>query len=250
MDILTQQENGVLGIMLNRPQQRNALTGTMYDAMTRALDHAEHCSDVHVVLFGSSGGTFCAGNDVADFVNAPPLDHDSPVVQFLQRMSTAQKPLIAAVRGPAVGIGTTLLLHCDLVYATDSASFCLPFVRLGLCAEAGSSLLLPQLAGYQRAAEKLLLGEPFDVREAVAMGLVNRVVAEFDLDTFVRVQAAKLAALPPESVRISKALMKQANAQQTQRQIELEGEQFRRLLKSTEAQDALRTFLGKKRPQA
>lgn len=157
MDILTQQENGVLGIMLNRPQQRNALTGTMYDAMTRALDHAEHCSDVHVVLFGSSGGTFCAGNDVADFVNAPPLDHDSPVVQFLQRMSTAQKPLIAAVRGPAVGIGTTLLLHCDLVYATDSASFCLPFVRLGLCAEAGSSLLLPQLAGYQRAAESCCL---------------------------------------------------------------------------------------------
>jgi enoyl-CoA hydratase/carnithine racemase len=176
MDILINRDGGVLTIALNRPDKKNAITAAMYQEMADAFFEAEKDATVRVVLIRGNGGTFCAGNDLEDFMKAPNTDHDAPVLQFLRRISSAPKPVVAAVAGAAVGVGTTMLLHCDLVYAASTTKFSVPFVQLGLCPEAASSLLLPRVAGYQRAAEKLLLGEAFDAEEAVSMGFVNRVL--------------------------------------------------------------------------
>ena len=175
-DVLTQVDAGVMTITLNRVDKKNAITSAMYLAMADALHQAADDAAVRVVVFQGQETFFCAGNDIGDFLNHPPTAQDSPVYRFLKTISTFPKPLVAAVCGVAVGVGTTLLLHCDLVYAGDNAAFSLPFANLGLCPEAASSLLAPQMFGYHRAAEVLLLGEPFKADAALAMGLVNRVV--------------------------------------------------------------------------
>jgi enoyl-CoA hydratase/carnithine racemase len=170
------------------------------------------------------------------------------VHQFLRAISTATKPLIASVSGAAVGVGTTMLLHCDLVYASETAKLSMPFAQLGLCPEAASSLLLPQLAGYHRAADKLLFGEPFDANEARELGLVNRVLPAGELDAFVRTQARKLTLLPPASLRATKRLMKEGATPQIAERMSIEGKQFGEMLRAPEAREAFTAFFEKRRP--
>jgi enoyl-CoA hydratase/carnithine racemase len=248
MDILSERANGVLTIQLNRPEKRNAITAAMYQTMADALAEAERDAATRAILIRGHEGIFSAGNDLADFMQCPPSGPHAPVFQFLHRISTAAKPIVAAVSGAAVGIGTTLLLHCDLVYAADDARFSLPFAQLGLCPEAASSLLLPRVAGYQRAAEKLLLGEPFDARDAHAIGLVNRVVPAGELQAFAAAQAAKLVALPASSMRATKALIKGASAQEIAQRMTEEAEQFGKMLRSPEAREAMSAFFEKRKP--
>lgn len=248
MDIIIERNEGVLSITLDRPARKNALTAAMYQQMADAFFDAENDTSVRAVLIRANGDAFCAGNDLEDFMKAPPSTEDSPVFQFLRALSSAKKPIVAAVAGVAVGIGTTMLLHCDLVYAAPSAKFSLPFVQLGLCPEAASSLLLPRIAGYQRAAEKLLLGESFNADEAHGMGIVTRVVASDELDMFAMAQAQKLVALPAASLKVTKALMKGADAAEVKARIAEEGEHFGRMLKGSEAQEACKAFFEKRKP--
>jgi enoyl-CoA hydratase/carnithine racemase len=248
MDILIERADGVLTMTLNRPEKKNAITAAMYQEMADAFFEAEKDASVRAVLIRGAGGVFSAGNDLEDFAKSPPSSQDAPVFQFLRRISGAQKPVVASVAGVAVGIGTTMLLHCDLVYASRSAKFSLPFVQLGLCPEAASSLLLPRIAGYQRAAEKLLLGEAFDADEAAGMGFVNRVMDADEVDAFAFAQARKLASLPASSLRVSKALMKHADAGEVGRRMDEEAGHFSQMLTSPEAREAFKAFFEKRKP--
>ena len=248
MDIFTQTRDGIMAIEFNRPDKKNALTGDMYAMLTEALHAAHGDETVRVILFHGKHDVFTAGNDLEDFMKRPPQDEDTAVFRFLEAASEAAKPVVAAVNGPAVGIGTTLLLHCDLVYAGDNARFRLPFTSLGLVPEFASSYLLPLSAGYHRAAELLLLGEAFGPDVALAAGLVTRVVpAAQTLDTAWDA-ARRLAALPAKSIRTTKALLKGAHAQAVRTQMQLEGRHFREMLGEPAAREALAAFLEKRRP--
>ncbi|RQH10088.1 enoyl-CoA hydratase [Paraburkholderia dinghuensis] len=242
------RENGVLTITINRPERKNALTPAMYEAMNEALASAHEDASVRVVLLRGQPGIFTAGNDIEDFLKTPPTGNDSPVMRFLYAIAGAEKPLVASVAGAAVGVGTTLLLHCDMVYAADTASFAMPFAQLGLCAEAASSLLLPRIAGHQLAAEKLLLGEMFDAAEAHRMGFVNRVLPAAELDAFVAAQLAKLVALPASSLHVTKAFMKRASQHEIKARISAEAVQFGEMLRMPEAREAFTAFLQKRKP--
>lgn len=246
--ILTARENGVLTITINRPERKNALTPAMYQAMTEALASAQEDAAVRAVLLGGHAEIFTAGNDIEDFLKSPATGTDSPVIRFLNTISTFEKPLVAAVKGPAIGVGTTLLLHCDMVYAADNARFAVPFAQLGLCPEAASSLLLPRIAGYQGAAEKLLLGETFDAAEAHRMGFVNRVLPAAELDAFVAGQLAKLVALPASSLRVTKSLMKRASEHEVKTRMSEEFVHFGKMLLAPEAREAFTAFLEKRKP--
>jgi enoyl-CoA hydratase/carnithine racemase len=248
MDISIEQGAGICTIRFNRPEKKNAITSAMYQSMADGFSAAEADPSVRVIVLAGHPGIFTAGNDLEDFMKQPPASGASPVFQFMTALKDAGKPVVAAVAGAAVGVGTTMLLHCDLVYAADNAKFSMPFSQLGLCPEFSSSLLLPRLAGYQRAAEKLMLGEAFLADEAQAMGLVNRVLPAAELESFVQAQAAKLAALPASSVRITKQLMKSGMAEQINRQMEEEGAHFRRMLTAPEAKEAFTAFFEKRKP--
>lgn len=248
MAILISNVDGVLTIQFNRPDKKNAFTAAMYQAMSDALQAAEQDASVRAILFTGNTDAFTAGNDLEDFVKAPPNTPDAPVFRFMQAVTASSKPLLAAVAGNAVGIGTTLLLHCELVYAADNAKFALPFTRLGLCPEFASSFLLPQLAGYQRAAEALLLGETFGAQQAHAMGLVNRVLPKDELQAFALAQAAKLAALPSASVRVSKQLMKAQQRAVVAAQMAEEIRHFGAMLPAPAAREAVTAFLEKRKP--
>lgn len=239
---------GVLTIAFNRPEKKNAITGAMYQAMVDAMKAAQADAGVRVILITGLPQIFTAGNDLEDFMKNPPTLAESPVFQFMMQMVYATKPVIAAVSGAAVGIGTTLLLHCDLVYAADNAKFSMPFTQLGLCPEFGSSLLLQQGAGFRRAAEKLLLGEAFLANEAHEMGLVNRVLPVGELDAFVRAQAAKLAALPASSLQATKRLMKADQRAAIEARITEENQAFSTMLHAPEAKEAFAAFFEKRRP--
>jgi len=247
-DILVERANGVLSLAFNRPEKKNAITAAMYQIMADTLVSAQTDASVRAILIRGSAKIFSAGNDLEDFMKTPPMGEDAPVFQFLRAISSAEKPVVAAVAGPAVGIGTTLLLHCDLVYAADSASFSLPFAQLGLCPEAASSLLLQRVAGYQAAAEKLLLGEAFDAAEAQRMGFVNRVLPAAEVDAFAASQAAKLAALPASSLRVTKSLMKRASREELQTQMSEEALHFGKMLVAPEAREAFKAFFEKRKP--
>jgi enoyl-CoA hydratase/carnithine racemase len=247
-EILTETRDGILRIEINRPGKKNALTAAMYQAMADAIRLGEADSKVRVVLIHGKTDLFTAGNDLQDFLDNPPRDENRPVFQFLHGISRAQKPIVAAVAGPAVGVGTTMLLHCDLVYAAPNARLQLPFVNLGLVPEAGSSLLLPALIGYQRAAELLLLGEPFTAQKAKEIGLVTDVVPEDQLFDTAIAQAKKLAAKPAASLRLTKRLMKQGQMAAVAQQIKLESAQFGERLSSPEAKEAFSAFLEKRKP--
>ncbi|MFL9869202.1 enoyl-CoA hydratase [Paraburkholderia fungorum] len=248
MDILVERADGVLTIAFNRPDKKNAITAAMYQTMADALVEAHGDTSIRAILIRGSAGIFSAGNDLEDFMKTPPGGENSPVFQFLRAISSAEKPVVASVAGPAVGIGTTLLLHCDLVYAANTASFSLPFSQLGLCPEAASSLLLQRVAGYQAAAEKLLLGEAFDAAEAQRMGFVNRVLPAAELEAFAVAQAAKLAALPASSLRVTKSLMKRASQQELQTQMAEEAVHFGKMLLAPEAREAFKAFFEKRKP--
>ena len=247
-DILTEQSGGIGTIRLNRPQKRNALTAEMYELLGEAVRAAEEDPEVRVLLILGQREAFCAGNDLADFMRRPPQGEDTPAFRFIRRASAVAKPMVAAVNGPAIGIGTTLLLHCDLVYAGDDARFQLPFARLGLVPEFASSYLLPLIAGWQRAAELLLLGEPFDAAHAHAAGIVTRVVPADQAEASAHAAAVRLAALPPASLATTKALMKRTHAGAIAAQLEAEGAHFRRMLTEPAAREAFAAFMEKRAP--
>ena len=247
-NILSETKDGIARIEIDRPDKKNALTAAMYQAMADAIHAAEADAKVRVLLIHGKPGLFTAGNDLQDFLDHPPRDDQRPVFQFLYAISQAQKPIIAAVAGAAVGIGTTMLLHCDLVYAAPNARLQLPLVNLGLVPEAASSLLLPSLIGYQRAAELLLLGEPFSAQKARDIGLVTEVVPEDQLFDTAMAQAKKLAGKPAASLRLTKRLMKQGQAAAVAQRIKLESGHFAERLDSPEAKEAFSAFLEKRKP--
>ena len=247
-DILVHTEDGVMSITLNRVDKKNSITSAMYAAMADALAQAQADAQIRAVVMQGHETIFSAGNDIGDFLNGPPATAESPVFRFLRGISTFPKPVVAAVCGPAVGIGTTLLFHCDLVYAGDNAAFSLPFVNLGLCPEAASSFLAPQLMGYPRAAEALLLGEPFMAESALEMGLINRIVPPAEANALAQQQARKLAAKPLSSLIETKRLMKKGQAAVVAERMAEEGASFGRMLREPAAREAFTAFMEKRRP--
>jgi enoyl-CoA hydratase/carnithine racemase len=238
----------VARVTLDRPDKKNAITAEMYVQLAEALAAADADAGTRVIFFSGSRDCFCAGNDLADFLERPPSGPGSPTWRLFDVLPNLAKPVVAAVGGPAIGIGTTMLLHCDLVYASTSARFQLPFVPLGIVPEFGSTYLLPLLAGYQRAAELLLLGLPFDAEKGRELGLVSRVVPPDELFETAQQAAARMAELPPESLRLTKRLLKAPHAEAVRRTLEEEGRIFRERLGSPEAKEALRAFLEKRKP--
>jgi enoyl-CoA hydratase/carnithine racemase len=247
-EIQTSQADGILTITFNRPEKKNALTGAMYTVIADAMEAAEADSAVRVVVFTGNGGIFSAGNDLQDFLRNPPQGENSPVFRFLRAISTASKPLVAAVTGVAIGVGTTMLLHCDLVYLGAGAKLSLPFVNLAVVPEAASSLLLPAMIGYHRAAELLMLGEPFDAETARAHGIGNAIFPDAQVLAEAMQVAAKLAAKPPTALRLTKQLMRQCRGD-VAGQMAAEGEHFRAQLVSAEAREAMTAFMQKRPPK-
>jgi enoyl-CoA hydratase/carnithine racemase len=247
-EILTHTERGVMTVTLNRLDRKNSITAAMYGAMADALQAAQGDDAVRVLVFQGHETVFSAGNDIGDFLNNPPATPQSPVFRFLRGLATFPKPLLAAVCGPAVGVGTTMLFHCDLVYAGDNAAFSMPFVNLGLCPEAASSLLVPRMLGYHRAAEALLLGEPFMAEAALEVGLVNRVVPPTEANAVAQAAAQKLAAKPLSALIETKRLMKRGQEQHVLDQMAAEGEVFARLLSAPAAKEAFGAFMAKRKP--
>lgn len=247
-DILTHIDAGVMTITFNRLDKKNSITSAMYAAMADAVAQAAADEHVRVVLFQGHESIFSAGNDIGDFLNQAPSTTDAPVFRFLRGIASFEKPLLAAVAGPAVGIGTTMLFHCDLVYAGDNAAFSMPFVNLGLCPEAASSLLAPRMFGYHRAAEALLMGEPFFAEAAQEVGLVNRVVPPTEVNAHAQAQARKLAAKPLSSLIETKRLMKGGEQQAVLHQMDEEAKRFGRMLKEPAAREAFGAFMEKRKP--
>ncbi len=247
-DIKTHIEQGVLTLTFNRLDKKNSINVAMYAALAEALSQAVTDPAIRVVLIQGDATIFSAGNDMGDFLNNKPTTTESPVFRFLHALAQFPKPLIAAVCGPAVGIGTTLLFHCDLVYAGDNAAFSMPFVNLGLCPEAASSVLVPQMLGYHRAAEALLLGEPFMAEAALEVGLVNRVLAPTEANNYAAGVAKKLAAKPLSSLIETKRLMKKGQAKLIADVINEESVSFGRMLGEPAAREALGAFMERRKP--
>ncbi|HOF50888.1 MAG TPA: enoyl-CoA hydratase [Rhodoferax sp.] len=247
-DILIDTAAGVMTLTINRLDKKNSLTQAMYGAMADALNQAAADAAVRAVVLQGHETIFSAGNDIGDFLNGPTSTLESPVYRFLQGIAQFPKPLVAAVCGPAVGVGTTMLFHCDLVYAGDNAAFSMPFVNLGLCPEAASSLLVPQMMGYHRAAEALLLGEPFMAEAAMEVGLVNRVVPPTEANAVAQAQARKLAAKPLSSLVETKRFMKKGQTSLVLAQMAEEGASFGRMLREPAAREAFTAFMEKRKP--
>lgn len=245
-EIIQRVHNGVLELTLNRPEKRNALTEAMYIELKSILDEAKHNPEARVVLLSGQKFCFTAGNDLKDFMEHPMEDDDAPVLRFLRTMADFPKPIVAAVNGPAVGIGTTLLLHCDLVYSGDSAVFQLPFVSLGLVPEFASSFLLPLKVGHVKAAEWLMLGKSFGPQEALEAGLINAVFGDENYLQAAHQQAQLLAAQPPKAIELTKKLMKQHFMSITLNTIDDEARHFQAQLKSDEFRKAVSAFFAAK----
>jgi enoyl-CoA hydratase/carnithine racemase len=239
---------GVARIRIDRLEKRNAMTARMYGQLVEALVTAEASGEVRAILLHGTAECFTAGNDLNDFLQAPPDGEGSPVRRLLEVLPDLKKPIVAAVGGPAIGIGTTLLLHCDLVYAAANARFQLPFVPLGIVPEFGSTLLLPLMAGHQRAAEVLLLGQPFTAERARELGIVTAVVSPETVLSEGEKAAAALAALPPESIRLTKRLMRSGLEGPVRARILEEGRLLLERLRSPEAMEAISAFLQKRKP--
>ncbi len=249
-EIISETGGGILRLKLNRPDKKNALTRAMYTDLTEALTRAQADDDIQCVVLAAAGPDFCAGNDIADFAQgaaefaSPDVDIESlPVFRFLKALTFFDKPLVCAVQGQAVGVGVTLLLHCDLVVVADTVRLSLPFLKLGLVPEAGSTLLLPRRIGHARAFGWMALGEKLGAVDAFHLGLVNRVVGPDELAAAADDMAATLAALPPSAVRHTKGLMRDAEA--TWAVVQEEGRIFRRQLVSPEARAAFAAFLSR-----
>jgi enoyl-CoA hydratase/carnithine racemase len=247
-DIVTERSGGILWVQLNRPASKNALTGSMYTSLAKIFDDADKDESVRVVLWHSAGDTFSAGNDVGDFLKNPPGSGESPQTRLMDAFIRFEKPIVVAVQGAAIGGGTTMLTHCDFVYAGESAKFQLPFINLALVPEFGSSYSLPARIGYLRAADLYLLGERFDAARAAELGLVTRVVPDRDLLATAGETARKLAAKPGDALRDSKRLLKQGSIDQVKAAIKLEMQSFSEHVRSADAKEALSAFLEKRPP--
>jgi len=255
MSIKTATINGVCTIEIARPEKKNALTVAMYQAMTDALKAAKADNAVRAVLITGQPGVFTSGNDIEDFMTRGTGTGgqgseaaESPVFQFMRALLECDKPVVAAVTGAAIGIGTTLLLHCDFVYVSDEARLAMPFVALGLVPEFASSLVVPQLMGHRRAAEKLLLGDPFTPEQAVDCGIANAVLPAGEVVNHARRVAERFNALPPGAVREAKQLMRGPQTEALLKTIATEGAIFARRLKSPEAMEAFQAFFQKRKP--
>ena len=248
MGIGYQFDQGVATLTFDRADKKNAITGDMYEAVARHLREASADKAVRAVLFTGTGSAFTAGNDLKDFADPKFARPDSPVLSFMQGLATFDKPVVAAVNGMAVGIGVTMLLHCDLVYVSESATFSMPFVNLGLVPEFGSTLLLPMAAGRVSAAEKMLLGKPFNAAQAVVMGLANAVLKPADLLAHALAAARAFNALPPGAVRDTKKLLRQAQATLVQDAILREAGVFGSRLAGPEAREAIAAIREKRKP--
>ena len=247
--LLEERTGAVLTLTMHRPEKKNALTRDMYGAMAAAIAAAQDDDSIRAVIIQGSAECFTSGNDVGDFLNAPASGPDSPVYRFLKAICHADKPLIAAVNGPAVGVGTTMLLHCDLIYVAENARLKMPFVNLGLCPEAGSSFLLPRLLGHPRTAELLLLGEEISGVRAVEFGLANQALPAGQPVFDAALSAARcIAEQPPGSIRLTKQLIKRGVADVASQVMDQEGEHFSRLLGGAEAREALAAFMEKRKP--
>lgn len=246
--VLVSISDGVLSLQLNRLEKKNALTVAMYQTLADNLIAAEEDRSVRVVVIRGGEACFTSGNDVMDFMQNPPTSEDSSVGQFLGALATTKKPLVAIVDGIAIGIGTTLLLHCDLVYLGENARLKLPFVNLGLCPEAASSYLLPRLVGAAKASELLLLGEEFGPQDAVALGIANAVFPSDALVTDAMAVVQKLVAQPPEAVRVTRGLIRGRDREAIKAVMKAEFEQFMGRLMSPEAAEAFQAFAEKRVP--
>ena len=247
-EIVTETRDRILRIIINRPDKKNALTRAMYAVMAEALARAEEDNGIRAVFLHGAADCFTAGNDLKDFQAFRQDGDNKDVANFLSAISRAQKPIVAAVGGVAVGVGTTMLLHCDLVYAGQGAKFILPFVALGLCPEAASSYLLPKLIGHKRATELLMLGEPFSAAKALEFGLVNAVYPDDELIDRAFIQVEKLVQQPPASVRTTKALLKRPVSKKITETMAVEREHFSERLKSGESDEAFRAFFERRKP--
>ena len=247
-NILVSFNAGVAKISINRPHKKNSLTGQMYRTMDDAFKEARNREEIKVVHLCGEGGVFSAGNDITSFANANPntVSDDTEVMGFLYEISSFPKPIIAEVSGLAVGVGVTCLLHCDFVYAESETKFSLPFVKLGLCPEAASTLILPRISGYLKAAEKILLGDNFNASDALDMGIITRICKATELSDAVKSTCDKLVSLPPNSLRISKKLLKSEIKEGIKEKMKEEADMLWSLLNSDEAKDAFANFLSKK----
>jgi enoyl-CoA hydratase/carnithine racemase len=247
--IQTELKDDVLHITIDRPEKKNALTGAMYSALAEAVEQGEANADVRAMLLHGKGDSFTAGNDLEDFLADPwKQDMHPPAIRFITAVVQATKPIVAAVHGSAVGVGVTILLHCDLVYAADNAKLMLPFVNLGIVPEAGSTMILPLLLGHQRAAELLMLGAPISAQRAYELGMVNAVVSPEALMSTAINAAQILAEKPAAALRATKALMKKAGARELERALREEVEVIAGRLASPETREALTAFLEKRKP--
>ena len=247
-DIITERTDGILRVQLNRPAQKNAMTSAMYTNLADILNEADKDDAIRVVLWHGAGNAFCAGNDVVDFLKNPPRPGAFPQGLLMEAFVRFEKPIVVAVQGAAIGGGTTMLTHCDFVYAGESAKFQLPFINLALVPEFGSSFSIPARVGHLRAAEMYLLGEPFTATRAVELGLATRVVLDSDLLATATATAQKLAAKPSGALQASKRLLKQASIGQLTEAIKSETQEFMERVTSADAKEALSAFLEKRPP--
>jgi enoyl-CoA hydratase/carnithine racemase len=247
-EIITERSASVLRVQLNRPARKNAMTSSMYVTLADVFNDAAKDERVRVVLWHGAGDSFCAGNDVEDFLKNPPGPGESPQARLMNALVDFDKPLIAAVQGAAIGGGTTMLTHCDFVYAGESAKFQMPFVNLALVPEFGSSFSIPARIGHIRAAELILLGQAFDARKAVDLGLVTQVVSDQNLLATATETTLKLAAKPAGALQATKKLMKQSFCEQIKAAMQAENEEFTAQVRSEDAKEALAAFLQKRPP--
>jgi enoyl-CoA hydratase/carnithine racemase len=246
-EIITEQFESVLRVQLNRPMKRNAMTSRMYATLADVFNNAAKDEYPRVVLWHGAGDSFSAGNDIEDFLKTPPGPGDSPQARLMNALVDFDKPLIAAVHGAAIGGGTTMLTHCDFVYAGESAKFQMPFINLAVVPEFGSSWSIPARIGHIRAAELILLGSPFDAERAAELGFVTQVVPDQNLMTTATEAARRLAAKPLRALQVSKRLMKRPFREQIKAAIEAENQEFSTQVRSEEAREAFRAFLEKHR---
>lgn len=246
--LIAELKDHILTLRFNRAEKKNALTAEMYQATADALTQAAANPDVRVVLLTGTKGCFSAGNDLQDFLQNPPLAPNAPVVQFMRGIATFPKPIVAAVQGFAVGVGTTMLMQCDLVYASEAAKLQLPFVNIGICPELASSYILPRLMGNARAAELVLLGEAFTAHKALEYGIVNEVLPDDQVEARALNRAQRLAAQPPESLRTAKMLLRRWNQDAVLEAIQFEAGFFMPMLGKPEAKEAMSAFIEKRKP--
>jgi len=247
-EIVTERSGSILRVQLNRPTKRNAMTSAMYLSLAGIFNEAATDENTRVVLWHGAGDSFCAGNDIDDFLKNPPGPGESPQARLMEALVNIDKPLVAAVHGAAIGGGTTMLTHCDFIYAGESTKFQMPFINLALVPEFGSSCSVPARIGHLRAAELILLGAPFDARRAAELGLVTQVISDKDVLAGATETAAKLAAKPARALQACKRLMKQPFREQIKAAMKAENEEFSVQVRSDDAKEAFTAFLEKRKP--